>query len=150
MEKKMYPKVKATVPRTVTIDFMMYVMFKVQEKLFIMVKDDGPIEKIIADSNTLGKVCDYVHNPHIHLLRNDMSKLNVVGAVSSEGFIDVFKFSGMKEPHPVSIPIISGELETNAVYLQGPIPDSMIKSSGSATKMKINLLGWRVMNRWII
>lgn len=111
-----YPTATAAMGRTVTAATMMGAMLKGSEKLSIMVKGNGPIGQIVAESNALGEVRGYVHNPHIHLPSNSMGKLDVAGAVGTEGFIDVIKDLGMKEPYRGSIPIISGELGDDFTY----------------------------------
>lgn len=111
-----YPTATAAMGRTVTVAAMMGAMLKGSEKLSIMVKGNGPIGQIVAESNALGEVRGYVHNPHIHLPSNSMGKLDVAGAVGTEGFIDVIKDLGMKEPYRGSIPIISGELGDDFTY----------------------------------
>lgn len=111
-----YPTATAALGRTVTAAAMMGAMLKGREKLCIMVKGDGPIGQIVAESNALGEVCGYVHHPHVHLPSNSMGKLDVAGAVGTEGFIDIIKDLGLKEPYRGSIPIISGELAEDFTY----------------------------------
>ena len=111
-----YPTATAALGRTVTAAAMMGAMLKGREKLSIMVKGDGPIGQIAVESNALGEICGYVHNPHVHLPSNSMGKLDVAGAVGTEGFIDVIKDLGLKEPYRGSIPIISGELGEDFTY----------------------------------
>ena len=81
-----------------------------------MVKGDGPLGQIAVESNASGEVCGYVHNPHVHLPSNSLGKLDVAGAVGTDGFIDVIKDLGLKEPYRGSIPIISGELGEDFTY----------------------------------
>lgn len=111
-----YPTATAALGRTVSAAAMMGAMLKGKEKLSIMVKGDGPIGQIAVESNASGEVCGYVHNPHVHLPSNSMGKLDVAGAVGTEGFIDVIKDLGLKEPYRGSIPIISGELGEDFTY----------------------------------
>lgn len=111
-----YPTATAALGRTVTAAAMMGAMLKGREKLNVMVKGNGPIGQIVAESNALGEVRGYVHNPHIHLPSNSMGKLDVAGAVGTEGFIDVIKDLGLKEPYRGSVPIISGELGEDFTY----------------------------------
>ncbi|WP_310830888.1 Hsp33 family molecular chaperone HslO [Paenibacillus pedocola] len=111
-----YPTATAALGRTVTAAAMMGAMLKGEEKLAIMVKGNGPIGQITAESNALGEVRGYVSNPHVHLPSNSLGKLDVAGAVGTEGFIDVSKDLGMKEPYRGSVPIISGELGDDFTY----------------------------------
>ncbi|MEK3899914.1 MULTISPECIES: Hsp33 family molecular chaperone HslO [unclassified Paenibacillus] len=111
-----YPTATAALGRTVTAAAIMGAMLKGQEKLAIMVKGNGPLGQITAESNALGEVRGYVNNPHVHLPSNSMGKLDVAGAVGTEGFIDVSKDLGMKEPYRGSVPIVSGELGDDFTY----------------------------------
>lgn len=111
-----YPTATAALGRTVTAAAIMGAMLKGEEKLAIMVKGNGPLGQIIAESNALGEVRGYVHNPHVHLPSNSLGKLDVAGAVGTEGFIDISKDLGMKEPYRGSVPIVSGELGEDFTY----------------------------------
>ncbi|UQZ34255.1 Hsp33 family molecular chaperone HslO [Paenibacillus sp. PK3_47] len=111
-----YPTATAALGRTVTAAAMMGAMLKGREKLTVMVKGNGPIGQIVAESNALGEVRGYVHNPHVHLPSNSQGKLDVAGVVGTEGFIDVSKDLGLKEPYRGSVPIVSGELGDDFTY----------------------------------
>ena len=49
-------------------------------------------------------------NPIVEIPLNKQGKLDVSGAVGSEGFLYVIKDMGMKEPYIGQVPIISGEV----------------------------------------
>ncbi|NUU59517.1 Hsp33 family molecular chaperone HslO [Paenibacillus agri] len=111
-----FPVATAALGRTVTAASMMGAMLKGQERLNINVKGNGPLGRVLAESNALGEVRGYVHNPHVHLPSNRLGKLDVAGAVGTEGFIEVIKDLGMKEPYLGSVPIVSGELGDDFTY----------------------------------
>ncbi|CAM4459608.1 Hsp33 family molecular chaperone HslO [Paenibacillus phoenicis] len=111
-----YPTATAALGRTVTAAAMMGAMLKGEDKLTVQVKGDGPIGQIIADANAKGEVRGYVKNPHVHLPSNSQGKLDVRGAVGTEGFIHVTKDLGLKEPYRGSVPLISGELGEDFTY----------------------------------
>ncbi|OBZ15402.1 Hsp33 family molecular chaperone [Bacillus sp. FJAT-27264] len=111
-----FPVATAALGRTVTAASMMGAMLKGQERININVKGNGPLGRVLAESNALGEVRGYVHNPHVHLPSNSLGKLDVAGAVGTEGFIEVIKDLGMKEPYLGSVPIISGELGDDFTY----------------------------------
>lgn len=111
-----YPTATAALGRTATAAAIMGAMLKGQEKLAVMVKGNGPLGQILAESNALGEVRGYVQNPHVHLPSNSRGKLDVAGAVGTEGFIDITKDLGLKEPYRGSVPIISGELGEDFTY----------------------------------
>ncbi|WP_151737923.1 Hsp33 family molecular chaperone HslO [Paenibacillus tengchongensis] len=111
-----YPVATAALGRTVTAAAMMGAMLKGEEELAIAVKGNGPVGRINAEANASGEVRGYVQNPHVHLPSNSLGKLDVAGAVGTEGFIDVIKDLGLKEPYRGSIPIVSGELGEDFTY----------------------------------
>ena len=57
---------------------------------------DGPVGMLIAVSDGTGNVKGYVGNPIVEIPRNKQGKLDVSGAVGSEGFLYVIKDMGMK------------------------------------------------------
>ncbi|WP_017815515.1 Hsp33 family molecular chaperone HslO [Paenibacillus shenyangensis] len=111
-----WPTATAAMGRTLTAAAMMGAMLKGEEKLTLQVKGNGPIGQIVADANAKGEVRGYVDNPHVHFPSNAMGKLDVAGAVGTEGFIYVIKDLGLKDPYRGSVPIVSGELGEDFTY----------------------------------
>ena len=74
------------------------------------IKGSGPIGMMVAVANNFPKVKAFVGNPHIDLPLNDIGKLDVGNAVGSEGYINVIKDIGMKEPYIGVSPLVSGEI----------------------------------------
>lgn len=87
-----------------------------QEKLTVRIQGDGPIGHIIADSNMYGEVKAYVQNPHIALELNEKQKLDVKGAVGTNGALTVSKDLSLKAPFVGQVPLISGELAEDFTY----------------------------------
>ncbi|KEQ22712.1 Hsp33 family molecular chaperone HslO [Paenibacillus tyrfis] len=110
------PTATAALGRTATAALMMGIMLKGEEKLTVQVKGGGPIGQIVADSNAHGEVRGYVDNPAVDLPLNQIGKLDVAGAVGTDGFLYVIKDLGLKEPYRGSIPIVSGELGEDFTY----------------------------------
>ncbi|MCI3923246.1 Hsp33 family molecular chaperone HslO [Paenibacillus sp. TRM 82003] len=111
-----FPTAAAAMGRTATAAAMIGAMLKGEEKVTIQVKGNGPIGQVVADANANGEVRGYVDNPHVHLPSNAAGKLDVAGAVGTEGFIYVIKDLGLREPYRGSIPIVSGELAEDFTY----------------------------------
>ncbi len=111
-----FPTATAALGRTLTTATMMGAMLKGEEKLTIQVKGNGPLGQIVVDANAKGDVRGYVDHPHVHLPSNAMGKLDVAGAVGTEGFLYVIKDLGLKEPYRGSVPIVSGELGEDFTY----------------------------------
>ena len=80
------------------------------DRLTIQVKGNGPIGTMLSVSDNTPIVKGYVINPVVDLPLNEFGKLDVSGAVGTEGFIYVTKDVGLKDPYIGISPIISGEL----------------------------------------
>ncbi|MCR8645844.1 Hsp33 family molecular chaperone HslO [Paenibacillus sp. N1-5-1-14] len=110
------PTVTAALGRTVAASLMMGAMLKGEEKLTVQVQGGGPIGQIIVDSNAYGEVRGYISNPTVDLPLNAKGKLDVAGAVGTDGALYIIKDLGLKEPYRGSTPIISGELAEDFTY----------------------------------
>ena len=86
--------------------------------LSMRIDGGGPIEGVLAVSDTTGNVRGYVGNPYVDLpLRGD-GHLNVGGAVGRDGMLTVIRDIGLREPYIGSTEIISGEIgEDVAAYM---------------------------------
>lgn len=112
----MTPTVAAAVGRTATAALMMGAMLKGEEKLTVQVKGGGPIGQIVVDANAAGTVRAYADEPQVDLPLNGVGKLDVAGAVGTDGFLYIIKDLGLKEPYRGSVPIVSGEIAEDFTY----------------------------------
>ncbi|AQT85197.1 33 kDa chaperonin [Paenibacillus larvae subsp. larvae] len=110
------PVATAALGRTAAASLMMGAMLKGEEKLTVQVKGGGPIGQIVVDANAKGEVRGYVSEPLVDLPLNAVDKLDVAGAVGTDGFLYIIKDLGLKEPYRGSIPIVSGELAEDFTY----------------------------------
>lgn len=89
------------------------------DKLTIQIKGNGPIGKIVAVSDNYPHVKACIENPLVDIPLNEFGKLDVGGAIGQEGFINVIKDIGLKEPYIGISPLVSGEIaEDFANYFQ--------------------------------
>ncbi|WP_407455377.1 Hsp33 family molecular chaperone HslO [Ligilactobacillus aviarius] len=86
------------------------------ETMTVKINGNGPVGGIVVDGNANGTVKGYVQNPHVHLPLNDKHKIDVKGAVGTEGFLAVTKDLGLKEPFTGQVPLVSGELGEDFTY----------------------------------
>lgn len=110
------PTATAALGRTLATAVMMGAMLKDKQKLTIQVKGNGPLGQIVVDANAGGDVRGFVDHPGVDLPLNSHGKLDVAGAVGTEGYIYIIKDMGLKEPYRGSVPIVSGELGEDFTY----------------------------------
>lgn len=89
---------------------------KGNDKLTVRIEGNGPAGYIVVDSNGRGETKGYIKNPKVSLDLNDKGKLDVRGAVGTEGLLTVSKDLGMKEPFVGQVPLVSGELGEDFTY----------------------------------
>ena len=105
------PVATAAFGRLLTIASIMGNEMKNQkDKLTVQVKGNGPIGTMLVTSNNIPQVKGYVGEPHVDLPLNEFGKLDVGEAVGYEGYINVIKDIGLKEPYIGVSPLVSGEI----------------------------------------
>ena len=78
--------------------------------LNLQIKGGGPLGLVLAVSDSGGNVRGYVQNPHVELMEQHPGKLDVGGAVGTQGTLTVIKDFGYKEPYVGTIGLFSGEI----------------------------------------
>lgn len=105
------PLATAAFGRLLTITTIMAQEMKnSSDKITIQLKGDGPIGTMLATANNFPAVKGLVSNPHVDLPLNEFGKLDVGGAVGQEGYINVIKDIGLKDPYIGISPLTSGEI----------------------------------------
>ncbi|QZY56280.1 Hsp33 family molecular chaperone HslO [Crassaminicella profunda] len=105
------PVVTAALGRTLTATAMMGMMLKGdRDKLSVQIKGDGPVKQILAVADPNGNVKGYVANPYVELPLRQDGKLDVGGAVGTNGKMVVIKDLGLKEPYVGQSDLVSGEI----------------------------------------
>ncbi len=107
----------AALGRTLTAAAMMGRMFKNEKDILtIQIKGDGPLGGIIAVSDAQSNVRGYVHEPQVYLPLNAAGKFDVAAAVGKEGYLNVIKDLGLKEPYVGYVNLVSGEIGEDLAY----------------------------------
>ena len=105
------PVATAAFGRLLTIVSIMGNEMKNQnDKLTIQIKGNGPIGTMLVTANNIPQVKGYVGDAHVDLPLNEFGKLDVGEAVGHEGYINVIKDIGLKEPYIGVSPLVSGEI----------------------------------------
>ncbi len=88
---------------------------------------NGPTGSLIAVADSFGNVKAYVQNPIVEIPLNQFGKLDVKGAVGTDGYLSVVKDLGLKEPYCGQVPIVSGEIAediTNYLATSEQVPSA--------------------------
>lgn len=103
--------VTAALGRLITACSMMGDLLKSkQDSITIRMNGGGPCGDLIAVADYHGNARAYVQNPIVEIPLNKKGKLDVRGAVGTDGQLYVIKDIGLKEPYIGQTPIISGEI----------------------------------------
>ena len=115
---KTLPTATAALGRLLSAASMMGNMQKVENgSITLQVKGGGPLGTVLAVSDAEGNVRGYVQNPQISLMEKYRGKLDVGGAVGTDGMLTVIRDLQMKEPYVGSVQLVSGEIaEDVAAY----------------------------------
>ena len=105
------PVTSAALGRLMTAASMMGAALKSEDcSVTLRIRGGGPAGTVMAVSDWQGNVRGYVQDPTVELPLNKIGKLDVSGAVGTDGELTVIKDIGMKEPYVGQVPIVSGEI----------------------------------------
>lgn len=138
------PVATAALGRTLTISSIMASNMKNgEDKLTVQIKGNGPLGGIVVVSNNSPKLKGYVQNPLVDMPLNSKGKLDVGGALGKDGYLNIIKDIGLKDPYIGMVPLVTGEIaedftnyfasseQTNTAVALGVLVDSKgVKKSG--------------------
>ncbi len=111
------PTASAALGRTLCAASMLGELMKEDNaSLTIRVNGGGPIGTIIAVSDSEGCVRGYVDEPATDLPLRADGKLDVGGAVGTNGMLTVSRDLGLKEPYVGSVELVSGEIAEDLAH----------------------------------
>ena len=103
--------VTAALGRLLTAASMMGIMLKnSDDSVTLKVNGGGPAGQLITVSDGRGNVRGYAANPVVEIPLKPNGKLDVSGAVGTDGFLYVLRDTGAAEPYTGCTPLVSGEL----------------------------------------
>ncbi len=101
----------AALGRLLTASSLMGSMLKGRDdSITVKINGGGPCGVVLGVSDSSGNVRGYIGDANISLPLNDKGKLDVRGAVGTEGTLTIIKDLGLKEPYVGQVPIVSGEI----------------------------------------
>ncbi len=101
----------AALGRLLTASSLMGSMLKGDnESVTLRLNGGGPAGTVMAVSDCWGNARGYVTNPVVEIPLNAKGKLDVAGAVGTDGFLTVIKDLNLKEPYIGQTPIMTGEI----------------------------------------
>ena len=101
----------AALGRLLTASSLMGSMLKGEtESITLRINGGGPSGTVMAVSDSFGNARGYVQNPVVEIPLNEKGKLDVAGAVGTDGSLTVIKDLNLKEPYVGQIPLVSGEI----------------------------------------
>ncbi|HRY12237.1 MAG TPA: Hsp33 family molecular chaperone HslO [Syntrophomonadaceae bacterium] len=107
----------AALGRVMTAAVMMASDLKgLEDSLTIRVKGNGPAGTIIATADTCGGVRGFITNPTADLPETAFGKLAVGELVGTQGFLEVVKDLGLKQPFSGHIELVSGEIAEDLAH----------------------------------
>ena len=103
--------VTAALGRLLTATSMMGQMLKgADESVTVKLSGGGPAGTLLAVADSSGNVRGYAQNPVVEIPLKTNGKLDVSGAVGTDGQLTVIRDEGNGEPYSGCIPLVSGEI----------------------------------------
>ncbi|MCH3962808.1 MAG: Hsp33 family molecular chaperone HslO [Clostridium sp.] len=107
----------AALGRMLTAGSLMGTMLKSEnDSLTIKISGGGAARGVIVVAYPDGSVKGYMGNPQVELPPNNKDKLDVGGAIGTNGNLVVIKDMGLKEPYVGQVPIVTGEIGDDLAY----------------------------------
>jgi molecular chaperone Hsp33 len=99
-----------------TAAVMMGLDLKSEGSITLRIKGGGPLGVILAVAESDGTVRGYVGEPEVDLPEKTKGKLDVGGAVGTDGYLEVVRDMGLKSPFTGRVPLRTGEIAEDLAY----------------------------------
>lgn len=90
-------------------------LLKDKDELTVRLLGNGPVGATVVTAKADFTIKGYIQNPHIALPPKKDGHIDVARAVG-EGWLEVTKDQGLKEPYTGQVPIVSGEIAEDFTY----------------------------------
>ncbi|HBN85104.1 MAG TPA: Hsp33 family molecular chaperone HslO, partial [Clostridiales bacterium] len=105
------PASAAALGRALTATALMTKMLENEsDKLTIQIRGDGPVNGIVAVADTRDAVRGYVGNNQVPMFLKSNGKIDMSKVTGENGFVNVVKDIGLKEPYAGYVDLVSGEI----------------------------------------
>ncbi|MBK6328556.1 MAG: Hsp33 family molecular chaperone HslO [Chloroflexi bacterium] len=109
------PTAAAALARGLTGGALMGATLKIGQRIAIKLEGDGPLEKLLVESDAYGRIRGYVGNPQLDLPPVN-GRQNVSGAVGDIGFLTVVRDLRLKEPVESVVPLQTGTVDADLTF----------------------------------
>jgi molecular chaperone Hsp33 len=109
------PTASAALGRALTGGLFMGALLKRGQRVALKFEGNGPLKRIIVEADHEGTVRGYVAVPDVYIPLKEQ-KLNVSGALGSQGLLTVVKDVGLKEPYRGIVKLMTGEIGDDIAY----------------------------------
>ena len=107
----------AALGRVMTAAVMMASDLKGEKDILTLrINGDGPVGVVLATADSRGGVRGLVSNPRADLPSSAPGKLAVGDLVGKDGYLEVIKDLGLKQPFTGRVPLISGEIAEDVAH----------------------------------
>jgi molecular chaperone Hsp33 len=110
-----FPTASAALGRALTGGLILGALLDPAQRVALAFDGKGPLGKVLVEAVSSGTVKGYVKNPQTELDLID-GKLDVAGAVGTDGFLTVTKDLGLKDPYRGIVRLVSGEIASDIAY----------------------------------
>ena len=114
---KCTPTAAAALGRMLTVGSLMGALLKNEkDSLTIQISGGGEAKGVVVTAHADACVKGYIGNPDVDLPLNSIGKLDVGGAIGTDGYLKVIRDMGLKEPYIGQVPIQKGEIGDDLAY----------------------------------
>lgn len=111
------PTAAAALGRMLTAGCLMGAMLKSEDEILtLQISGGGDAKGVVVTAYSNATVKGYIGNPDVDLPANSKGKLDVGGAIGTNGNLLIIRDMGLKEPYVGQVPIYTGEIGDDLAY----------------------------------
>lgn len=111
------PTATAALGRALSVAALLGALLKVQQRVAIKFEGDGPLAKMVVESDSYGRVRGYVSHPEVELPEKPHSlDFYNTGRAMGHGTLTVVKDLQLKDLYEGVVPLVTGEIDEDVEY----------------------------------